>query len=70
MKIALIDVSSYIFRAFHALPPMYSPDGQPANSLYGFASMFLKTMQNFEDFCVIGALDSKGPTFRKEEYPE
>lgn len=70
MKIAIIDVSSYIFRAFHALPPMYSPEGKPANSLYGFASMFLKTMQQFEDFCVVGALDSKGPTFRKEEYPE
>ena len=70
MKIAIIDVSSYIFRAFHALPPMHSPNGEPANSLYGFASMFLKTMQNFEGFCAIGALDSKGPTFRKKEYSE
>jgi len=70
MKIAIIDVSSYIFRAFHALPPMYSPDGNPANSLYGFISMFLKTMQKFDGFCVIGALDSKGPTFRKKEYSE
>lgn len=70
MKIAIIDVSSYIFRAFHALPPMYSPDGVPANSLYGFTSMFLKTMEKFNDFCAVGALDSKGTTFRKEAYPE
>lgn len=70
MKIAIIDVSSYIFRAFHALPPMYSPDGNPANSLYGFISMFLKTMQKLDGFCVAGALDSKGPTFRKKEYSE
>lgn len=69
-KIAIIDVSSYIFRAFHALPPMTSPDGLPVNSIYGFISMFLKTVQKFEGFSFVAALDSKAETFRKKEFPE
>ena len=47
-KIAILDVSSYIFRAFHALPPMTSPDGKPVNAIYGFINMFLRTISKFE----------------------
>ena len=34
--IILVDGSSYLYRAFHALPPMTSPDGTPVNAVYGF----------------------------------
>ena len=67
--IAIVDVSSYIFRAFHALPPMTSPDGTPVNSIYGFISMFLKTMGKFKDYSVVAALDSGHETFRKKKFP-
>lgn len=69
-KIAIIDVSSYIFRAFHALPPMTSPDGQPVNSIYGFIAMFFKTVEKFKGYSFIAALDSRTPTFRKDYFPE
>jgi DNA polymerase I len=69
-KIAIIDVSSYIFRAYHALPPMTSPKGEPVNAIYGFISMYFKTMDRFKGFAVIAALDSGSKTFRKERYPE
>ncbi|HNZ52847.1 MAG TPA: DNA polymerase [bacterium] len=69
-KIAVIDVSSYIFRAFHALPMMTSPDGQPVNSIYGFISMFFKTVDKFKGYSFVAALDSKTPTFRKDYFPE
>lgn len=68
-RIAIVDVSSYIFRAFHALPPMTSPDGTPVNSIYGFISMFLKTMGRFKDYSVVAALDSGHETFRKKKFP-
>lgn len=68
-KIAIIDVSSYIFRAFHALPPMTAPDGSPVNSIYGFISMFLKTMGKFKGYSVVAALDSGSETFRKKKFP-
>lgn len=67
--IAIVDVSSYIFRAFHALPPMTSPGGTPVNSIYGFISMFLKTMGKFKDYSVVAALDSGHETFRKKKFP-
>ena len=38
----LIDGSGYIFRAYHALPPMNRPDGTPVNAVYGFTSMVMK----------------------------
>ncbi len=38
----LVDGSGYIFRAFHALPPMTRADGTPVNAVYGFTNMLLK----------------------------
>ena len=69
-KIAILDVSSYIFRAFHALPPMYSPKGEPVNAIYGFINMFFRTISKFKGFAAVAALDSKTETFRKKAYPE
>ena len=69
-KIAILDVRSYIFRAFHALPPMYSPKGEPVNAIYGFINMFFRTISKFKGFAAVAALDSKTETFRKKAYPE
>ena len=44
----LIDGSGYIFRAYHALPPMTRPDGTPVNAVYGFTSMLTKLVEDSE----------------------
>lgn len=70
----LVDGSSFIFRAYHALPPMNSPDGTPVNAVYGFSNMLFKLLQDLEvgdqpsHFAVM--LDKGRLTFRNEFYPD
>ena len=45
-RVYLIDGSGYIFRAFHALPPMNRADGTPTNAVYGFTNMLLRLMED------------------------
>ena len=42
----LVDGSGFIFRAFHALPPMTRADGTPVNAVYGFCSMLMKLLED------------------------
>ena len=44
VRLYLIDGSGYIFRAFHALPPMTRGDGTPVNAVYGYSSMLMKLL--------------------------
>ena len=55
-QLVLIDGSGYIFRAFHALPPMTRGDGTPVNAVYGFTGMVMKLMNNFIVFMNTSAL--------------
>ncbi|AXQ31421.1 DNA polymerase I [Solimonas sp. K1W22B-7] len=66
----LIDGSSWLFRAFHALPPLTAPDGQPTGAVYGMGNMLRKLMKEYapEYFCVV--FDPRGDVFRNELYPE
>lgn len=70
----LVDGSSYIFRAYHALPPMTRPDGTPVNAVYGFSNMLYKLTEDLRDddtpthLAVI--FDRSRITFRNEIYPE
>ena len=73
-RLYLIDGSGYIFRAYHALPPMTRPDGTPVNAVYGFSSMLMKLLDDLRDTSV-GELiavifDAKRLTFRNEIYKE
>ena len=43
-RLILVDGSGYIFRAYHALPPMARADGTPVNAVYGFSNMLMKLM--------------------------
>lgn len=62
-KLLLIDGSSYMHRAFHALPPMTGPEGQPTNAMYGVVNMLTSTMKYpYDRLCF--AMDAHGPTFR------
>ena len=70
----LIDGSAYIFRAFHALPPMTRGDGTPVNAVYGFTNMLLKLVEDALDdddadyMAVI--FDTARVSFRNDIYPE
>jgi DNA polymerase I len=66
----LVDGSAYIFRAFHALPPMTRGDGTPVNAVYGFANMLTKLVEDSEaDFLAV-IFDTARKTFRSDIYPE
>ncbi len=66
----LIDGSGFIFRAFHALPPMTRPDGTPVNAVYGFANMLMKLLDDTDADHVAVIFDAARKTFRSEIYPE
>ncbi|MEM6574189.1 MAG: PIN domain-containing protein, partial [Pseudomonadota bacterium] len=66
----LIDGSSYLFRAFHALPPLTNSQGEPTGALYGVANM-LKAWVNEHHPDLLGVVfDAPGPTFRNELYDQ
>jgi DNA polymerase-1 len=64
----LVDGSGYIFRAFHALPPMTRPDGTPVNAVYGFTNMLLKLLGETDADCVAVIFDAGRSSFRNELY--
>jgi DNA polymerase-1 len=66
----LIDGSGYIFRAYHALPPMNRPDGTPVNAVLGFCRMLTQLLDNPEVDHVAVILDAGRTTFRNEIYPK
>ncbi|HEV2027241.1 MAG TPA: DNA polymerase I [Candidatus Dormibacteraeota bacterium] len=68
-RVVLIDAHSLIYRAFFALPPMSTSDGQVTNAVYGFTSMLAIVLASRPEFA-IGAFDVAGPTFRSKEYQE
>ena len=67
-RLVLIDGSSYLYRAFHALPPLTAPDGSPTGALFGIVNMLRATLKENPDFTAF-VVDASGPTFRDEMYP-
>jgi len=67
--VILIDAHSLIYRAFFALPPMSTSDGQVTNAVYGFTSMLAIVLASRPEFA-IAAFDVGAPTFRSKEYVE
>jgi len=68
-RLVLIDGSSYLYRAFHALPPLSAPDGTPTGALHGIVNMLRTTMKEKPDFAAF-VMDASGPTFRDDLYAE
>jgi DNA polymerase-1 len=66
----LIDGSSFIFRAFHALPPMTRPDGLPVNAVYGFCTMLQKLLTDLKAKHIAVIFDADRKTFRNDIYPD
>ena len=68
--IILIDGSSYIYRAFHALPPLTTSSGRPTGATRGFASMMRKLISTYPSVPMVMVFDAKGKTFRDEYYAD
>lgn len=65
----LVDGSGYIFRAYHALPPMSRPDGTPVNAVFGFAQMLERFLAQHAASHIAVVFDSARETFRNAIYP-
>ncbi len=64
----LVDGSGYIFRAFHALPPMTRHDGTPTNAVFGFATMLMKLLEDAGADHLAVIFDAGRESFRNEIY--
>ncbi len=69
-KIYLIDGSAYIYRGFHALPPLSNSRGLPTNAVLGFTNILSKLIKDKKPEYAIMFFDSKGPTFRHDIYQD
>ncbi len=68
-KLVLIDGSSYLYRAFHALPPLSNAAGEPTGALFGVVNMLRATLAARPDYLAF-VLDASGPTFREAIDPQ
>jgi DNA polymerase-1 len=66
----LVDGSSYLFRAYHALPPLTNSKGQPTGAIYGVVNMLRKLLTEYKPSLVAVIFDCKAKTFRHEIFPE
>ena len=69
-RLVLVDGSSYVYRAFYALPPLTSPKGEPTGAVYGFIRMIAKLMNELNPEYIAVVFDHPGKTFRHEEFKE
>ena len=68
-RLVLIDGSSYLYRAFHALPPLSNEAGEPTGALFGVVNMLRAHLKEQPDYIAF-VVDAPGPTFRDEMYSE
>ena len=66
----LIDGSGFLFRAFHALPPMTRDDGTPVNAVFGFTKMVMKLIDDTDADYIAVIFDRARKTFRSEIYAD
>ncbi|MCG2633483.1 MAG: DNA polymerase I [Gammaproteobacteria bacterium] len=65
----LVDGSSYLFRAFHAMPPLNTSAGQPTGAVYGVVNMVRRLIAEYQPGHLAVVFDAKGKNFRHELYP-
>ncbi|NLD09538.1 MAG: DNA polymerase I [Xanthomonadaceae bacterium] len=66
----VVDGSNFLFRAFHALPPLKSPDGRPTGAIRGVITMFNRLLNEFNPDYLAVVFDAKGKSFRSDLYPD
>ena len=69
-RLLLVDISSYFYRAFHAMPDFKSPSGEPTGAIYGVANMLNRLRDDYPADYSACVFDPKGKTFRDDIYPE
>lgn len=67
--LVLVDGSSWLYRAFHALPPLTNSKGQATGAVYGVANMVRRLLRDYAPEHIAIVFDAKGKTFRDEWYP-
>src|SRR3989344_4696024 len=68
--LVLLDTHAIIHRAYHALPELSSPSGEPVNAVYGLGAMLMKIVKDLSPDHVVAAYDLPGPTHRHTVYKE
>ncbi|HYD63215.1 MAG TPA: DNA polymerase I [Noviherbaspirillum sp.] len=66
----LVDGSSYLYRAFHAMPDLRNAEGAPTGAIYGMINMLRKLRNDYAAAYIACVFDAKGKTFRDDLYPE
>lgn len=66
----LVDGSSYLFRAFHGMPPLTNSKGNPTGAVYGVINMLRSLIKQYNPTHIAVVFDAKGKTFRDDIYPE
>lgn len=69
-QLILVDGSSYLFRAFHALPPLLNSKGQPTGAVKGVINMIRALIKGHPDSNIAIVFDAKGKTFRSDVYSD
>ncbi len=69
-RLVLVDGSSYLYRAFHALPKLSNSAGEPTGAVYGVIAMIKRLLSDYASKYVAVVFDAKGKTFRHRMYPQ
>ncbi len=68
--LVLVDGSSYVYRAFHALPPLTNSRGEPTGAVYGVLNMLVKFVKDYQPRSIAVVFDAPGKTFRDDLFAE
>ena len=69
-RLILVDGSSFLFRAYHAIPPLTNSQGEPTNAIYGVSNMLRKLIADYQSEYITVVFDAPGKTFRNDLYDQ
>ncbi len=69
-RLILVDGSSFLFRAYHAVPPLTNANGEPTNAIYGVSNMLRKLIADYHSDYITVVFDAPGKTFRNDLYDQ
>ncbi|MGZ4991024.1 MAG: DNA polymerase I, partial [Methylobacter sp.] len=69
-RLILVDGSSFLFRAYHAIPPLTNANGDPTNAIYGVSNMLRKLISDYHSDYITVVFDASGKTFRNDLYDQ
>jgi DNA polymerase-1 len=69
-RLILVDGSSFLFRAYHAIPPLTNPKGEPTNAILGVSNMLRKLIADYQSDYITVIFDAPGKTFRNDLYEQ